>query len=540
MSTLREALPKSSSEWRSFLLKAAVRTALLAILALAVTATAAYAAGDPTGATTGTIESVAAATAGAPTLAEVGGAVGHLSISMNIFFVIIGVALIFFMQAGFMLVEVGFTQSKNAAHVAMTNFIIFAVGALAYWAVGFALQFGSFGPIGLLGGAQGVLDGTAFNLFGQAVAGTKGFFLGSLGDGTLDVGAFTFFLFQMVFMDTAGTIVTGAMAERWKFSSFVPFALYMAMFTYPLYGMWIWGGGWLAQLGANFGFGHGAVDFAGSSAVHMVGGFAALAGAIVLGPRLGKFKKDGTPVPIPGHHIPMAIFGTIVLVFGWMGFNGMSTLSVSDLRFPIIIANTLLAGSAGCIAAMFLVWKLWGRPDPSMAANGMLAGLVAITAPCAFVTPVASIAIGTIGGLLVVGSVIFWERVAKIDDPVGAISVHGINGLWGMIALGLFADGTYGAGWNGVDGGVAGLFYGDGGQLVAQVIAAVVCAAWAFVTMYVFFRIQDKIQGIRSSEADELAGLDATEMGVLAYPDFAGSGPMGSGSLTEGRIGSEA
>jgi Amt family ammonium transporter len=525
--------------WRDIALRAGVRTLILTVLAVVLMTGIAYAAGDPTGSATGGIDNVTAATAGAPTLQEVAGDVGHLSISMNVFFVIIGVALIFFMQAGFMLVETGFCRGKNAAHVAMTNFVIFAIGALAYWAVGFALQFGSFGPIGLLGGAQGVLDGNAFHLFGQAVAGTKGFFLGSLGDGTLDVGAFAFFLFQMVFMDTAATIVTGGMAERWKFSAFVPFGVFMAVFTYPLFGMWVWGGGWLAQLGVNAGLGHGVVDFAGSSVVHAVGGFSALAGAVVIGPRLGKFKADGTPVAIPGHHIPMAILGTIILVFGWMGFNGMSTLSAGDLRFTVIIANTILAGSAGCLAAMFLVWKLWGHPDPSMTANGMLAGLVAITAPCAFVTPWAAVIIGLIAGLLVVGSVIFWERVVKIDDPVGAVSVHGVNGLWGMLALGLFADGTYGGGWNGVEGAVRGLFYGDGGQFVAQLVACIVVAVWAFGTMYIFFKIQSKTTGLRSSEADELAGLDATEMGVLAYPDFAGSGALGAGSYTEAPVGSE-
>lgn len=525
--------------WREIALRAGVRTIILSLLAFVLMTGSAWAAGDPTGAETGTIGDVTAAIAGSPTLEEIAGDVGHLEISMNIFFVIVGVALIFFMQAGFMLVETGFCRGKNAAHVAMTNFVIFAIGAIAYWAFGFALQFGSFGPIGLLGGAQGVLDGDALTIAGQAIAGTKGFFLGSLGDGTLDVGAFAFFLFQMVFMDTAATIVTGGMAERWKFSAFVPYGVYMAVFTYPLYGMWVWGGGWLAQLGVNFGLGHGVVDFAGSSVVHAVGGFSALAGALVLGPRIGKFKADGTPVAIPGHDILMAILGTIILVFGWMGFNGMSTLSAGDLRFPIIIANTMLAGTAGCLAAMFLVWKLWGHPDPSMSANGMLAGLVAITAPCAFVTPWASVIIGTVAGLLVVGSVIFWERVVRVDDPVGAVSVHGVNGIWGMLALGLFADGTYGAGWNLVDGGVTGLFYGDAGQFAAQLIASVVVAVWAFGTMYVFFKVQDKIQGIRSSEANELAGLDVTEMGVMAYPDFAGSGALGAGSFTEAPVGSE-
>jgi Amt family ammonium transporter len=307
--------------------------------------------------------------------------------------------------------------------------------------------------------------------------------------------------------------------------------------VYPIYGMWVWGGGWLATLGANFGLGHGVVDFAGSSVVHAVGGFAALAGAIVLGPRLGKFKADGTPVAIPGHNIPMAVLGTIILVFGWFGFNGMSTLSATDLRFPIVIGNTLLAASAGCVAALMLVWWRWGKPDPSMAVNGMLAGLVAITAPCAFVAPWAAIVIGTLGGFLVVGSVVFVERVMKVDDPVGAVSVHGVNGAWGMIALGIFADGTYGAGWNGVEGGVRGLLYGDASQLAAQLIAVGVVFLWAFSTHYAFFRFQKATMGLRSSEADELAGLDPTEMGVLAYPDLAGAGPLGEGGFSETPLG---
>jgi Amt family ammonium transporter len=218
-------------------------------------------------------------------------------------------------------------------------------------------------------------------------------------------------------------------------------------------------------------------------------------------------------------------------VFGWFGFNGMSTLSASDLRFPIIIGNTMLAGAAGCLAAMFLVWRIWGHPDPSMAVNGMLAGLVAITAPCAFVTPWAAVVIGTVAGFLVVGSVVFIERVLKVDDPVGASSVHGVNGAWGMIAVGLFADGTYGAGWNGVEGGVRGLFYGDASQLLAQFVAVAVVFAWAFGMHYVFFKVQSKVMGLRSSVEDEIAGLDAGEMGVLAYPDMVGSGSLGEGSL---------
>jgi Amt family ammonium transporter len=221
-----------------------------------------------------------------------------------------------------------------------------------------------------------------------------------------------------------------------------------------------------------------------------------------------------------------------------MGFNGMSTLAVGDLRFTVIIVNTILAGAAGCVTAMLTVWRLWGKPDPSMSANGMLAGLVAITAPCAFVNPVGAVVIGAVAGVLVVGSVIFWERVVKIDDPVGAVSVHGVNGLWGMLALGLFADGTYGDGFNGVAGAVTGLFYGGGaGQLAAQLVACVVVAAWAFGTHYLFFTIQSRTTGLRSSEADELAGLDATEMGVLAYPDFSGATAQGGASLAEAPTG---
>jgi len=507
--------------------RSAVRTILLTIVAFALL-TGLAAAGDPTGAATGDINTVAAATAGAPTLEEVGAGLGHLTIGVNMFFVIVGVCLIFFMQAGFMMVETGFCRAKNSAHVAMTNFIVFGIGALTYWAVGFALQFGGFGNIGLLGGVE-ALDKSFAPAVGFGLVAFKGFLLGSLGDGTYDVGIFAFFLFQLVFMDTAATIVTGAMAERWKFSAFIPMGVFMAAIVYPIYGMWIWGGGWLSQMGSTFGLGHGALDFAGSSVVHMIGGFSALAGAVVIGPRLGKFKADGTPIAIPGHHIPMAIAGTIILFFGWFGFNGMSTLAAGDLRFSIIIGNTLLAGCAGMMTALFVVWKMWGKPDPSMAVNGSLAGLVAITAPCAFVTPWAAVIIGGIAGVLVVYSVIFIERKLKIDDPVGASSVHGVNGAWGMLALGLFADGSYGGGFNGIDGNVTGLFYGDPGQLAAQVIAIIVAASWGFGLFYMFFSIQKKFFSLRSSAADEIAGLDATEMGVLGYADFVTTSPSTDG-----------
>jgi Amt family ammonium transporter len=472
-------------------------------------------AGDPSGTATGTAADVLAKVPGSPTAGEVANAVGHVQVSLNLFFVIFGGALVFFMQAGFAMVETGFCRSKNAVHVIMTNFIIFAIGLIAYWAVGFAFQFGGVGALGTLGGAQ-ALDGLTQVAHGWGVIGHRGFFLSGQ---TYDVAIIAFFFFQMVFMDTAATIPTGAMAERWKFSSFVVYGFFLAAIVYPIYGNWVWGGGWLSALGRNWGLGHGALDFAGSGVVHAVGGLSALAGAVVLGPRIGKFGKDGKPRTILAHNIPLALLGTIILVFGWIGFNGASTLAATDLRFSVIIVNTFIAAAFGCVAAMFLVWKLFGRPDPSMSANGMLAGLVAITAPCAFVSPVGAAIIGLVAGLVVVGSIIFVEGKLKVDDPVGAVSVHGVCGLWGLVALGLFADGSYGAGFNGVAGTVRGLFYGGGfSQLAAQAISVVAVCVWAFGVMYLFFRIQDKVQGIRVSRDEEMIGLDVPEMGVPAYP----------------------
>jgi Amt family ammonium transporter len=487
-------------------------------------------AADPTGAATGTAADLIAKTAGSPTLVEVAQDLGHLQVGTNLFFLMVGVALIFFMQAGFMLVETGFCRAKNAANIAAMNLGIFTVGALAYWLVGFGLQMGGAGALATLGGASG-LSGSFEIAKGWGIFGTQGF---ALGGNSYDVGIAAMFLFQLVFMDTAATIPTGAMAERWSFKAFTIYGAWMAGLVYPVYAMWVWGGGWLAKLGTNIGLGHGVLDFAGSSVVHMVGGMVGLAGILVIGPRIGKFNKDGSANAIPGHHIPMAVLGTIVLVFGWIGFNGMSTLAATDFRFTIIITNTLLAATAGSFSAWMLVWKLWGNPDPSMIANGMLAGLVAITAPCAFVNPLGAVVIGLIAGLLVVGAVAFVEKTLHADDPVGAVAVHGINGAWGLIALGLFADGTYGDGFNGVSGAVKGLLYGGGfGQLGAQLIGVAVCFVWAFGLGWLFFTIQDKLTkgGIRSTPEDELAGLDATEMGVLAYPEFVGSTAPGGSTL---------
>src|SRR5690606_11012007 len=269
------------------------------------------------------------------------------------------------------------------------------------------------------------------------------------------------------FMDAACTIPTGALAERWKFASFVLFGFAMSTVIYPVYAHWVWGGGWLSALGRNYGLGHGHVDFAGSSAVHLTGGVAALVGARLVGPRIGKFGPDGTPRGIPGHNLALAMTGTFVLAFGWFGFNAGSTLAATDLRTAIVAVNTMLSSAAGAFAATLHTWRGFGKPDPTWMCNGMLAGLVAITAPCAFVDAPSAVLIGGLAGVLVVKAATFVEETLRIDDPVGAIGVHGANGAWGILALGLFANGSYGEGLNGVPGGVRGLFYGDSGQFFA-------------------------------------------------------------------------
>ena len=381
---------------------------------------------DPTGVATGS------------TAAEE--APGHYRISINMMWTLIAGFLVMFMQAGFAMVETGFTRGKNAAHTMAMNFMVYPLGMLGYWICGFAFQMGGSAPWAALGGTPGLDGMLKFELFGKTfeVLGTKGFFLGP---SVYDVGVFTLFLFMMVFMDTAVTIPTGAMAERWKWSAFLLYAGFMSMVVYPVFGNWVWGGGWLADLGANFGLGHGHVDFAGSSVVHMVGGVAALAGAMVIGPRLGKFK-NGKPVAIPGHHLPMAIVGTFILAFGWFGFNAGSTMAGTDLRISVIAVNTMLASAGGALSAMVYMMLRFGKPDPSMMANGFLAGMVAITAPCAFTNAIWSVVIGLIAGVLVCVSVFFVEGRLKIDDPVGAISVHGVNGAFGCLAVGIFSDGT--------------------------------------------------------------------------------------------------
>jgi ammonium transporter, Amt family len=484
---------------------------------LTAQAQAGVAVADPSGAATGTAKDVTVKDAANPQLAEVMDAVGHNKIAINMVWVLVAGFLVMFMQAGFALVETGFTRSKNVAHTMTMNFMVYAIGLFGYWVCGYALQMGGVGAVASLGGTPGLNHEFTVTLFGKTFGlfGMKGFFLS--GD-TYDVGVFALFLFQMVFMDTAATIPTGAMAERWKWTSFVVFSFFLSMLIYPIFGNWVWGGGWLSQLGVNFGLGHGHVDFAGSSVVHLVGGIAALAGAIVIGPRIGKYAKDGTPQAIPGHNLPMAIAGTFILAFGWFGFNAGSSLAGTDLRIAVAAVNTMLASATGALAAMFYVWMRYGKPDPSMLVNGMLAGLVAITAPCAFVSSGAAALIGAVAGVLVVWAVFFVERTLKVDDPVGAIAVHMFNGVWGVVALGLFADGTYGDGLNGVPGTVRGLFYGDASQLTAEIIGVVACFAFAFPSFYLFFKLLGATIGNRVPADVEIEGLDMAEMGVLGYP----------------------
>jgi len=459
-----------------------------------------------------------------PLAAELSNVVGQNRIAINIVWTLVTGYLVMFMQAGFATVETGFTRAKSAAHTMSMNFMIYGLGLLGYFVCGFAFQFGGIGGLPTLGGGAALASELTLNIGGKpfGIIGTSGFFLSG---GTYDVAVAVMFLFQMVFMDTAATIPTGAMAERWKWAAFCIFGFFCSTLTYPVFGNWAWGGGWLAQLGTNFGLGHGYGDFAGSGVVHSVGGWMGLAGAMVLGPRIGKYNKDGSPNSIPGHDMTIAMLGTFILAFGWFGFNPGSTLAASGsgaLRIGLIAVDTMLAGAAASVSAMVYMWLTSGKPSPGMLVNGILAGLVAITAPSGFVSPVFAVVIGLIAGVLVCWSVWFFDH-RGVDDPVGAISVHGVCGAWGVLSVGLFADGTsnYGGSWNGVAGSVTGLFFGDPGQLVAQIIGVVVCFVYVFGLSYIFFRVVDKIIGLRTAPEVELAGLDIPEMGAYGYPaDF--------------------
>lgn len=430
----------------------------------------AFAAGDPTGART------LKADPGAP---------------VDYVWILICAFLVFLMQAGFAMVETGFCRAKNATNLMAKNMMDYVTGSLVYWAVGFALMFGA----------------DKAGLFG-----TTGWFL--MGKEEYDVGRYLLYIFEVVFCATAATIVSGAVAERLKFKAYLIYTVVVSAVIYPIYGHWVWGGGWLSKL--PFGMGH--LDFAGSGVVHTIGGMVGLAGTIVLGPRFGKFIK-GKARAIPGHSITLAALGTLILWFGWFGFNPGSTLSAHHLRISVIAVNTNLAAAAAALTAMTITFFKTKKYDVGMTLNGALAGLVAITAPCAWVEAWAAVVIGLAAGALVVLSIFFFESKG-IDDPVGAVSVHGINGIWGLISLGLFADGTYGN-YSMKPPFVTGLFYGGGwGQLIAQIIGAAVCALWAFGIGYLVFKIMDKIFGIRVSPEEELQGLDIAEHGTNAYPNF--------------------
>ena len=465
-----------------------------------------------------------------------------LGTQVNLLWVVLGAVLVIFMQAGFALVETGFCRAKHAAHVVSTNFAIFGIGFVAFFLIGFPLAFGGY-SLGLIGfdnpvGKALVGSGEWVFLYGGGWAGS--------GKAFYTAGGMAFFLYMVAFMDTVATIPTGAMAERWKWNAFVGWGFFCGAIYYPIFAAWTWGGGWLSQLGNSLDLGLGYVDFAGSGVVHAAGGVAALAGALVLGPRIGKFNKDGSANAIPGHHIPMAMLGTFILLFGWFGFNAASTFAATDVRFAVVATNTAIAGAFGAVTAMFFMQIKTGKPDPGMMVNGMLGGLVAITAPCAFVQPWAAAVIGIIAGVLIPVAANFIEK-RGVDDPVGAVAVHGVGGTFGVLAVGIFADGQYGAGWNlttTTKEGVTGILYGgDGvGQLMSQLAGVLVIWTVIFGIAFAFFKIQNKVMkgGIRPPAEMEISGMDLPEMGALAYPEFhlhegEVTGP-GGGSPTEGEV----
>jgi Amt family ammonium transporter len=402
---------------------------------------------------------------------------------LDTLWVLIAAFLVFFMQAGFGMVEAGFIRAKNACNILTKNFLDFCMASLGFFIFGYAIMFG----------------------IGNSFMGLSGWFLSGAQSGA-NVPLHAFWLFQAAFCGAAATIVAGGMAERMKFPAYLAYSFIISAFVYPIVGHWVWGGGWLASLGF--------ADFAGSTVVHALGGFAALVGTMMLGPRIGKYNPDGSPNAIAGHNIPLASLGVFILWFGWFGFNPGSTLGVGngDLIARIAI-NTNLAAAIGGIAAMLAVWKLFGKPDLSLAMNGALAGLVAITAPCAFVEPWAAIVIGAAGGVIVVLGVLLLDRL-RIDDPVGAFPVHGLNGLWGTLAIGLFGQKALGLSFNG-------LFYGGGlAQLGIQLIGVLSAVIFVVVAMFVVFKLIDITIGLRVSREEELRGLDIGEHGLEAYSGF--------------------
>lgn len=402
---------------------------------------------------------------------------------LDTLWVLLAAFMVFFMQAGFGMVEAGFIRAKNATNILMKNFMDFCTASLMFFIVGYAFMFG---------------DGNGF-------IGLSGFCMVDAPNPS-SVPVLAFLLFQTAFAGAAATIVAGAMAGRMKFTSYLVYTIVVSAVIYPIIGHWIWGGGWLAQLGF--------ADFAGSTVVHAVGGSIALIGAKILGPREGRFSADGTPNFIAGHNIPIAALGIFILWFGWFGFNAGSTLSVGDgTLISLVAVNTNLSAVTAGIVTMFLVWKKFGKPDLSMTGNGILAGLVGITAPCAFVSPVAAIAIGAVAGVLVVYGVL-WVEKAKIDDPVGAVAVHGVNGVWGTLAIGLFGQKALGLSSDG-------LFLGGGAKLLMiQALGIFSVVAFCIVVMGIVFVILKKTMGLRVSRTEELKGLDIGEHGMESYDGF--------------------
>ena len=406
--------------------------------------------------------------------------------------------LVFFMNLGFAMVESGLCRAKNAVNILSKNVIVFCVTVIFFWLVGFALMFGDGSPYF---GTNGWMLSGADN--SPATGGAyEGIFASLSWTG---VPLYAKFIFQLVFAGTAATIVSGAVAERIKYFSFFVFSAAMAIILYPIAGHWIWGGGWLATLKTPF------LDFAGSTVVHSIGGWAALTGAVILGPRLGKYSPDGKVQAIPGHNMGMATLGMFVLWFGWFGFNPGSTMAADADAIARVTINTCIAGAVGGVAATFVAYFAIGKPDLSMCLNGILAGLVAITAPCNWVTPGGSFIIGLVGGVLVVYSVIFFDKIG-VDDPVGALSVHLANGVWGTFSVGLFASGI---------GGITGLFYGGGtSQLISQITGIVSVAVYVLIVSTICWLIIKAVMGLRVSEEEEREGLDIGEHGMEAYPDF--------------------
>jgi Amt family ammonium transporter len=464
-----------------------------------------------------------------PLATKLADSVGHIRLATNFAWTLNTGYLVLFMQAGFALLTCGLVRKKNAAHLMMLNFAAYVFAFLAYYAIGYAFQFGAVAinaaPTNL--GGVPTLNHFLIGSGSWGFLGGKGFFLAGP---AYDAGSNVLTLFEVVFMETAGYIIVGAICERITFWAFLLCEIFVGAILYPVFGCWVWGGGWMSQLGTTMHLGHGYVDFAGSTVVHAVGGFCAMALALILGPRLGKYGPDGKPRAFPAHNIVFVVTGTFILLFGWMGFNPGSTLGATDLRISVVAVNTNLAAVAGSAAAMLFWYRMFGKPDITMACNGMLAGLVAITAPCAFVSPTSAIIIGVLAGILVCCGVLFFERVLKIDDPCGAISVHGLCGWFGAVSVGIFADGTYGSGWNGIGAasylgnagqGVTGLIHGDIRQFMVQLGGATLCAVWAFGATFIIFSIVNKIKSMRVSAEVEEQGLDVPEFGMEAYPEDA-------------------